>query len=217
MLRQASVIGCKNGLRRVGLPSCGAPNGAEGLPIERWFATRPSSSDFLFCNMRRKYFFVAARCCRGWVGAWVWAWAVVATVVPSLKRGLDTHPTMDTSRGCLSPSSGMGLKPLREEVEGSPDRRTAPRLLYPAQHKADDPSGVMSHAGGSAQANPSQPSNLHAPRPLTQPLMRTYGLRTARRASLAGLAKLFAPLCDRPVTAVERVHDLRLCVRLTHH
>ena len=53
-----------------------------------------------------------------------------ATVDPSLMRGLDTDLTMDTSRGCLALSSSMGLKPLQDEVEGSPDRWPAPRLLH---------------------------------------------------------------------------------------
>jgi hypothetical protein len=57
--------------------------------------------------------------------AGVWEQALVATVDPSLIRGLGTGLTMDTSQGCLALSTSVGVKPLRDEDEGSLDRRPA--------------------------------------------------------------------------------------------
>src|SRR5882724_8698160 len=85
-----------------------------------------------FARCRRNFF------SRQFEGAWTGGMdrctdlgaGVAATVDRSLIRGLDTDRTMGSSRGCLALSTSMGLKPLPDEAEGSPDLRPAPRLLH---------------------------------------------------------------------------------------
>src|SRR5882724_9114601 len=85
-----------------------------------------------FARCRRNFF------SRQFEGAWTGGMdrctdlgaGVAATVDRSLIRGLDTDRTMGSSRGCLALSTSMGLKPLQDEAEGSPDLRPAPRLLH---------------------------------------------------------------------------------------
>ena len=93
---------------------------------------KTSSSDVRFCKMWVRFF------SRRVDGAWTRVMdrctglgaGVAATVDRSLIRGLDTDRTMGSSRGCLALSTSMGLKPLQDEDEGSPDLRPAPRLVH---------------------------------------------------------------------------------------